>query len=169
MLHLIIAFKASGWGTHPTCLPVRSGPREKGTPRESADPSVQSGHLTHTHHIQRTFVLEVPQLVPNRVRQTLEPPCTAHPAPHSEHTHATQKKHYKTLLQVSTISEHKLGGILCNVCCVRCVPYNPVLHLLRPCWAVVMCLLPSMFGHKPGPGQICPTKSTLFHNRVRLR
>jgi hypothetical protein len=77
--------------------------------------------------------------------------------------------HYGTSLHTDTISEHKHWGIRCKLVCAKCVPYNPVVHRFLPCWAVVLCLFPSMFGQLPGPGHNFPVKLILFHQRVRLR
>ncbi len=72
-------------------------------------------------------------------------------APALHHTSRPRRPgtHYNIVLQASTISEHKHRGIVCRAVCAKCVPYSPVLHRFLPCWDVVTCLLPSMFGQLP--------------------
>ncbi len=96
---------------------------------------------------------------PNRLRH-LAPPSAP---PLYTHTR------YNALLQVSAISLHNCPGILCNAVCAICVPYKPPVPWFLPCWAVVICLLPNMLGHIPGPGHNFPVKLMLFHKRVLLR
>ncbi len=45
------------------------------------------------------------------------------------------------LLPASRVSKHKNCGVLKKLFCAKRVPYNPVLLLFLPCWAVAMCFV----------------------------